>query len=110
MEFLNTWREFGGAGDPMLEGYIMSCLMWVMGPGVTDMDSLMEVWDKGVPTGVTDTGPGDTGCFISIATRPSLARRSLFRPLNMSTWNCNEINIMIFATELLIIAENFGEN
>ena len=55
----------------MEEGYIMSCLMWVMGPGV--------------PTGVTDTGPGLTLCFMSRATRPSLARMSLLRPLNRST-------------------------
>ena len=75
----------GGAGDPILDGYIMSCLICVMGPGVTFMDSLMEEWDNGVPTDVTDTGPGDTECFMSIATRPSLARRSLFRPLNIST-------------------------
>ena len=82
---LFTCRVFGGAGEPILAGYIMSCFICVIGPGVTDIESLREEWDRGVPTGVTDTGPGDTECFISIATRPSLAKRSLFKPLNMST-------------------------
>ena len=73
----------------------MSCLMWVMGgPGVTlppDMLSRKEVWLRGVATGVT--GPGLTECFMSRATRPSLARMSLLRPLKMSTWNTNNTNI-----------------
>ena len=66
-----TCLEFGGAGLDMEEGYIMSCLMCVMGPGV--------------PTGVTDTGPGLTLCFMSRATKPSRARMSLLRPLKRST-------------------------
>ena len=76
----------------------MSCLMWVMGgPGVTlppDMLSRKEVWLRGVATGVT--GPGLTECFMSRATRPSLARMSLLRPLKMSTWNTNSTNCMVW--------------
>ena len=56
---------------------------WPPGPGVTL--SLRPGWARGVARGVA--GPGLTECFISSATSPSRARMSLFRPLNMSTYN-----------------------
>ena len=49
-----TCLEFGGVGLAMVTGYIMSCLMWAIGPGpgVTPppMLSLRLEWDRGVAT------------------------------------------------------------